>query len=55
MVRIHISTKDGNYEEIYAAVQRIMLGLGFMRCQATEFFEDGIKVKIVDYRTGVDL
>ncbi|MBQ7479100.1 MAG: hypothetical protein IJT01_09455, partial [Selenomonadaceae bacterium] len=35
-VRIHIMTKDGNYGKIYSALQKVMLGIGFMRSQTVE-------------------
>lgn len=54
-VRIHIVTKDGAYENIFLAVQSVMLQLGFMRVQTVDVFEDGLKVKVVDYRIGVEL
>ena len=53
-VRIHIITKDGNYHNIYRRVNRIMTDLGFMRVQTVDMIEDGLKMKVIDYRTGVD-
>lgn len=54
-VRLHIVTDDGDDKNILTAVQDVMLGLGFMRVQAVEFFEDGLKVKVIDYRIGVEV
>ena len=31
-----------------------MKKLGFMRVQATELYEDNLKIKVIDYRIGVD-
>ena len=53
-VRIHIITKEGQYNGIYADVQRLMLGLGFMRVQTNEIYDDGLRILVVDYRIGVD-
>ena len=53
-VRIHIMTKDGQYGTLYADVQRIMRGLGFMRVQTNEIYDDGLRILVVDYRIGVD-
>lgn len=55
-VRIHIMTKDGNYGRIYSAIQRAMLGLGFMRSQTVEITEKDLFILCVDYKigTGVD-
>lgn len=53
-VRLHIVTKDGAYDMIYCDVQRIMQNLGFMRVQTTEFYEDSLKILVIDYRIGVD-
>ena len=53
-VRIHIVTKDGNYHNIYKRLNRTMIGLGFMRVQTVDMIEDGLKMKVIDYRTGVD-
>ena len=52
-VRIHILTKDGHYGGIYKEVQRVMLGLGFMRGQTVEITEKDLFILCVDYRTGV--
>lgn len=50
-IRIHIITGDTDYSEIYAAVKRLMAGLGFMRVQATPFIDDsGKRMLIVDFR-----
>ena len=55
-VRIHIMTKDGTYGRIYSAIQRAMLGLGFMRSQTVEITEKDLFILCVDYKigTGVD-
>ena len=55
-VRIHILTKDGHYSPIYAALQKVMLGLGFMRSQTMDLVENGLFILCVDYKigTGVD-
>ena len=53
-VRIHIMTKDGQYGAIYADVQRILLGLGFMRVQTNEIYDDGLRILVADYRKGVE-
>ncbi|MBQ9377458.1 MAG: hypothetical protein IJU05_06640 [Schwartzia sp.] len=53
-VRIHIMTKDGQYGNLYTDVQRIMHGLGFMRVQTNEIYDDGLRILVVDYRKGVD-
>ena len=56
-VRIHIMTKDGNYGRIYSALQKIMLGIGFMRSQTVEITEKDLFILCVDYKigTGVDM
>lgn len=53
-VRIHIITKDGNYTPIYKALQSVMANLGYVRLQTTELYENDLKIKIVDYKIGVD-
>ena len=55
-VRIHILTKDGYYSPIYAALQKVMIGLGFMRSQTMDMVENGLFILCVDYKigTGVD-
>ena len=55
-VRIHILTKDGHYSPIYAALQKVMLGIGFMRSQTMDLVENGLFILCVDYKigTGVD-
>ena len=53
-IRIHIVTKDGAYEKIYAKINKILLELGFSRVQATDIIEDGLKIKAMDYITGVE-
>lgn len=56
-VRIHIMTKDGNYGRIYSALQKAMLGIGFMRSQSVEITEKDVFILCVDYKigTGVDM
>ena len=55
-IRIHILTKDGHYSPIYAALQKVMLGIGFMRSQTMDLVENGLFILCVDYKigTGVD-
>ena len=55
-VRIHILTKDGHYSQIYSALQKVMIGLGFMRSQTMDMVENGLFILCVDYKigTGVD-
>ena len=55
-LRIHIVTKDGAFEKIYREVVKIILSLGFVRVQATEFFESDEFIKVADFRArlGVD-
>ncbi len=53
-VRIHIMTKNGQYGDIYADIQRLMQGIGFTRVQTNEIYDDGLWILVVDYRTGVD-
>lgn len=53
-VRIHILTRDGNYGRIYAEVQRVMLGLGFLRRQTVELAEKDLFILCVDYRIGME-
>ena len=50
--RIHILTRDGRYSEIYAAVQRAMLGIGFLRSQTMELAEQDLFILCVDYKIG---
>ena len=52
-IRMHIITLDGQYNEIYRHIHRIMQGLGYSRVQTTPYVEDGQKILIVDYRIGV--
>lgn len=52
-IRMHIITLDGQYNEIYRNVNRIMQGLGFSRVMTNPYIEDGQKILIVDYRIGV--
>ena len=54
-VRVHIVTKDGAYYEAYRQLNKIMIDLGFMRVQTVDMMEDGLKIKVVDYRIGADL
>ena len=49
-VRIHILAKDGQYGGIYADVGRILLGLGFMRVQTNEIYDDGLSILVADFR-----
>ena len=51
-VRIHILTKDGHYSPIYAALQKVMLGLGFMRSQTMDLVENGLFILCIDYKIG---
>lgn len=51
--RIHILTKDGNYDHIYDEVNKVMKGLGFMRGQSVEMAEKDVFVLCVDYRIGI--
>ena len=53
-VRIHIVTRDGSHHAIYKVLNSVMKKLGFMRVQATELYEDNLKIKVTDYRIGVD-
>ena len=53
-VRIHIVTRDGADSNIYRRVNKTMIELGFMRVQTVDLMEDGLKIKAIDYRTGVD-
>lgn len=54
-VRLHIVTQDGAYNEIYKKLNRIMLDLSFMRVQAAEITDNGLKIKAIDYRIGVNV
>ena len=49
-IRIHIITGEVDYSEIYAAVKRLMAGLGFTRVQATPFIDEGKRMLITDFR-----
>ena len=53
-VRIHIVTRDGSHHAIYKVLNSVMKKLGFMRVQATELYEDNLKIKVIDCRIGVD-
>ena len=53
-VRMHIVTKDGAYYDAYRRLNQIMIDLGFMRVQTVEMIENGLKMKVIDYRIGVD-
>ena len=52
-VRIQILTRDGHYAPIYAAIQRVMKGLGFMRYQTVEITDKDLFVLCVDYKIGI--
>lgn len=52
-IRIHILTKDGRYSGIYAAVQKVMLKLGFIRAQTVELAEKDVLIRVIDYKTGI--
>ena len=52
-IRIHILTKDGKSSGIYIALQKVMLTLGFMRCQTIELAEKGLFIRVIDYKTGI--
>ena len=54
-IRLHIVTQDGAYNEIYRRLNRIMLDLDFMRVQAAEITDNGLKIKAIDYRIGVNV
>lgn len=54
-VRLHIVTKDGAYNGIAKELNTIMTDLGFMRVQSNEINDNGLKIKAIDYRTGVDV
>ena len=51
-VRIHILTKDGNFESILREIQKVMVGIGFVRAQSVEFAEGQLFIIAIDYRTG---
>jgi len=53
-MRVHIVTNDGQYSDLYRAVNGIMTGQGFRRIQTTPYVEDGKKILIADYRIGVN-
>ena len=53
-VRIHIMTKDGRYANIYVAVQKIMIALGFVRIHTAELYDKNLKIEVIDYKIGVD-
>lgn len=52
-MRIHTVGKAGDVPSLAQAAGRVMLSLGFIRVQTTEFIEDGRRVIASDYRTGV--
>ena len=52
-IRIHILTKDGRYGKIYAALQKVMLLLGFVRSQTIELAEKDLFIRVIDYKTGI--
>ncbi len=49
-IRIHIITGDADYLEIYSAVKRLMMALGFTRVQATPLIDDGKRILIADFK-----
>ena len=51
-VRIHILTKDGNFESILREIQKVMVGIGSVRAQSVEFAEGQLFIMAIDYRTG---
>ena len=51
-VRIHILTKDGNFESILREILKVMVGIGFVRAQSVEFAEGQLFIMAIDYRTG---
>lgn len=51
-VRIHICTKDAQYEPIFSQVNAAMLGLGAMRYATNEIFADGEYILVCDYTIG---
>ncbi|WP_041914358.1 hypothetical protein [Selenomonas ruminantium] len=55
-IRFHILTKRGEaeYNPIVREMNRIMAEIGWSRVQTTEIYEDGLVIKIVDYRIGVE-
>ncbi|SFA71527.1 DUF3168 domain-containing protein [Selenomonas ruminantium] len=52
-VRIQILTKDGRYAPICTIVNKVMMGLGFMRKQTTELAEKDLFVLCLDYTIGI--
>ena len=52
-MRLQILTKDGHYEHIYDAMNKIMKGLGFMRRQSLEMAEHDVFVFCVYYVIGI--
>lgn len=50
IIRIHIITDDGEYSEIYQAVKRVMIGLGFWRMQTTPIVGRGKKMLAADFK-----
>jgi hypothetical protein len=52
-MRLQILTKDGHYEHIYDAMNKIMKGLGFMRRHSLEMAERDVFVFCVDYVIGI--
>lgn len=53
-LRFHIITKDGAHSTIYNSLRRVMDSLGYTRGLTTEIYENDLKIKIVDYRIGVE-
>ena len=51
-VRIHICTKDAQYEPIFSRVNAAMLGIGAMRYATNEIFADGEFILVCDYTLG---
>ena len=52
-VRVSILTRDGRYGNIYVDVQKAMAALGFVRGNAVEILDKGLKIKVVDYKIGI--
>lgn len=49
-VRVHIVASESECPEIYAAVKKIMVRLGFVRLQTTEYLdEDGKFILVTDW------
>lgn len=56
-LRFHIITKRGEteYNPIIREMNKVMQEFGWRRVQTTELYEDGLVIKIVDYRIGVEV